>query len=107
MSIQILLFGLLLFLEIPQIILFAQHAIASTYGDKYYGTKATFNLWQPTVERGNDFSLAQIWIRGGSYQSNDLNTIEAGWQVRPRKEKRKSTFVKVPFILHSPTTFLH
>ncbi|CAN6373654.1 unnamed protein product, partial [Urochloa humidicola] len=42
----------------------------------------TINLWQPTIE-GNGFSLAQLWITGGSYQGNDLNTIEAGWQVYP------------------------
>ncbi|KAF8775600.1 hypothetical protein HU200_004376 [Digitaria exilis] len=58
-----------------------QHAIASAYGEKYYGTRATVNLWQPTVERGNGFSLAQLWIGGGL--GNDINTIEAGWQVYP------------------------
>jgi hypothetical protein len=39
------------------------------------------------AERANDFSLAQLWITGGAYNSNDLNTIEAGWQVRPLKQK--------------------
>ncbi|CAL4990958.1 unnamed protein product [Urochloa decumbens] len=59
------------------------HAVASASGDNnYYGTKTTINLWQPTIE-GNGFSLAQLWITGGSYQGNDLNTIEAGWQVYP------------------------
>nr|CAB3492260.1 unnamed protein product [Digitaria exilis] len=60
-----------------------QHAAASASGDEYYGTKATFNLWQPTLESANDFSLAQLWIVGGSYERNDLNTIEAGWHVFP------------------------
>ncbi|OQU84026.1 uncharacterized protein LOC8070245 [Sorghum bicolor] len=61
-----------------------QHAVASAWGnDKYYGTQATFNLWQPTVESAKHFSLAQLWITSGSYQNNDLNTIEAGWQVFP------------------------
>lgn len=73
-------FQIIIISEIPQIILFAQHAIASAYGEKYYGTRATVNLWQPTVERGNGFSLAQLWIGGGL--GNDINTIEAGWQVR-------------------------
>ncbi|PAN42852.1 hypothetical protein PAHAL_8G192300 [Panicum hallii] len=58
-----------------------QHAVASAQEDKYYGTNATINLWQPMAERANDFSLAQLWITGGAYNSNDLNTIEAGWQV--------------------------
>lgn len=65
-----------------------QHAAASASGDKYYGTKATLNLWQPTLGSANDFSLAQLWIIGGSYEGNDLNTIEAGWHVRLRKKTR-------------------
>ncbi|KAM3280344.1 hypothetical protein ACQJBY_047246 [Aegilops geniculata] len=60
-----------------------QWATASTQADKLHGTKATLNLWQPTIEGGNDFSLTQIWITAGSYPDKDLNTIEAGWQVSP------------------------
>jgi hypothetical protein len=37
------------------------------------------------IKRANDFSLAQLWITGGPYNC-DLNTIEAGWQVRPLKK---------------------
>ena len=59
-----------------------QHAIASASEDEnYYGTQATFNLWEPIVERDEGFSLAQFWISSGSYSDNDLNTIEAGWQM--------------------------
>ncbi|KAG2562298.1 hypothetical protein PVAP13_8KG255400 [Panicum virgatum] len=57
-----------------------QHAVAYAQEDKYYGTNATINLWQPMIKRANDFSLAQLWITGGPYNC-DLNTIEAGWQV--------------------------
>uniref|UniRef100_K3ZNU6 Neprosin PEP catalytic domain-containing protein n=1 Tax=Setaria italica TaxID=4555 RepID=K3ZNU6_SETIT len=57
-----------------------QHAIAYTPKARYYGTKTSINLWQPTIGRAKDFSLAQLWISGGSYSGNDLNTIEAGWQ---------------------------
>ncbi|KAJ1277113.1 hypothetical protein BS78_05G269500 [Paspalum vaginatum] len=61
-----------------------QYGVAYTLGDdKYYGTQATFNLWQPKVEKGEDFSLTQFWIAGGSFDNNDLNTIEVGWQVYP------------------------
>ncbi|KAJ1277109.1 hypothetical protein BS78_05G269000 [Paspalum vaginatum] len=35
------------------------------------------------VEKGEDFSLTQFWIAGGSFDNNDLNTIEVGWQVYP------------------------
>ncbi|KAF3611535.1 hypothetical protein DY000_02044916 [Brassica cretica] len=50
-----------------------------------YGTKATLNVWNPVVESGDDFSLAQIWVTSGNYKNNDLNTIETGWQVYPNK----------------------
>ncbi|CAN6373638.1 unnamed protein product [Urochloa humidicola] len=36
------------------------------------------------IERASDFSLAQLWITGGPYASNELNTVEAGWHVFPR-----------------------
>jgi hypothetical protein len=58
-----------------------QHAIAYVEGDKYYGAKATINVWQPKIEQANEFSLSQLWILGGSF-GQDLNSIEAGWQVR-------------------------
>ncbi|CAM0947903.1 unnamed protein product [Alopecurus aequalis] len=60
-----------------------QYAVASAQVDKFYGTKATMNLWQPMIARAKDFSLTQLWISGGSYNGNNLNTIEAGWQVSP------------------------
>lgn len=68
------------------------HAVASASGDNnYYGTKTTINLWQPTIESGNGFSLAQLWITAGSYEGNDLNTIEAGWQVYPGRYHDSNT----------------
>ncbi|WVZ49342.1 hypothetical protein U9M48_000710 [Paspalum notatum var. saurae] len=61
-----------------------QYGVAFALGDdKYYGTQGTFNLWQPKFEKDEDFSLTQFWIAGGSYENNDLNTIEVGWQVYP------------------------
>ncbi|XP_060217849.1 protein neprosin-like [Lycium barbarum] len=59
-----------------------QHAIAYVEGDKYYGAKATINVWEPKIQQPNEFSLSQIWLLGGSFDS-DLNSIEAGWQVSP------------------------
>lgn len=38
------------------------------------------NVWHPKVEQANEFSLAQVWLPAGSY-NNELNSIEAGWQV--------------------------
>ncbi|THF99745.1 hypothetical protein TEA_007101 [Camellia sinensis var. sinensis] len=57
-----------------------EYAMVVVQGDKYYGTKATMNVWKPIVQQSNEFSLSQLWIVAGSYPSN-LNTIEAGWQV--------------------------
>lgn len=57
-----------------------QHAIAYVEGGKYYGAKATINVWEPKIQLPNEFSLSQIWILGGSF-GQDLNSIEAGWQV--------------------------
>ncbi|XP_031473677.1 uncharacterized protein LOC116246111 [Nymphaea colorata] len=59
-----------------------QHAIAYVEGDKFYGAKATINVWQPKIQQSNEFSLSQLWILGGSF-GQDLNSIEAGWQVSP------------------------
>lgn len=59
-----------------------QHAIAYVQGDDYYGAKATINVWNPKIQQGNEFSLSQLWILGGSF-GEDLNSIEAGWQVSP------------------------
>ncbi|KAA0040111.1 uncharacterized protein E6C27_scaffold366G00860 [Cucumis melo var. makuwa] len=59
-----------------------QHAIAYVEGDKFYGAKATINVWEPKIQQPNEFSLSQLWILGGSF-GQDLNSIEAGWQVSP------------------------
>ncbi|RWR72643.1 hypothetical protein CKAN_00088000 [Cinnamomum micranthum f. kanehirae] len=59
-----------------------QHAITYVEGGKYYGTKATMNVWQPKIQRLNEFSLSQLWVLGGTF-GEDLNSIEAGWQVSP------------------------
>ncbi|XP_071720126.1 protein neprosin-like [Rutidosis leptorrhynchoides] len=58
-----------------------QYAIAYVRGE-FYGTKATMNIWRPMVQKSSELSLSQVWILGGSFDS-DLNTIGAGWQVYP------------------------
>ncbi|CAD6252406.1 unnamed protein product [Miscanthus lutarioriparius] len=69
--------------DTPNVLNGHKHAVAAAQDNKCYGTKASFNLWQPTIARTNDFSLSQLWVTAGSYSGNDLNTIEAGWQVYP------------------------
>lgn len=49
-------------------------------GGQYYGAKANINVWTPAVTDPYEFSLSQLWVISGSF-GNDLNTVEAGWQV--------------------------
>ncbi|XP_030511551.1 uncharacterized protein LOC115725998 [Rhodamnia argentea] len=61
-----------------------EHAIAYTGSSpEVYGARATINVWDPSIEEVNEFSLSQIWILSGSFDGTDLNSIEAGWQVSP------------------------
>lgn len=61
-----------------------EHAIAYTgTSQEVYGAKATINVWDPSIEVVNEFSLSQIWVLSGSFDGSDLNSIEAGWQVSP------------------------
>ncbi|XVF57047.1 hypothetical protein PTKIN_Ptkin06aG0171700 [Pterospermum kingtungense] len=61
-----------------------EHAIAYTgTSQEVYGAKATINVWDPSIEAVNEFSLSQIWVLSGSFDGSDLNSIEAGWQVSP------------------------
>ncbi|OVA20769.1 protein of unknown function DUF239 [Macleaya cordata] len=59
-----------------------EHAVGYVTGEQYYGAKASLNVWSPRVTNMYEFSLSQIWVISGSF-GNDLNTIEAGWQVSP------------------------
>ncbi|XP_047316841.1 uncharacterized protein LOC124920400 [Impatiens glandulifera] len=59
-----------------------EHAVAFVNGDQYYGAKASINVWSPKVTDEFEFSLSQLWVISGSF-GEDLNTIEAGWQVSP------------------------
>ncbi|KAF3452382.1 hypothetical protein FNV43_RR02815 [Rhamnella rubrinervis] len=61
-----------------------EHAIAYTgTSQDMYGAKATINVWDPSIQVVNEFSLSQIWVLSGSFDGSDLNSIEAGWQVSP------------------------
>ncbi|XP_073021420.1 protein neprosin-like [Primulina eburnea] len=61
-----------------------EHAIAYTRpSGEIYGAKATINVWNPSIELVNEFSLSQIWVLSGSFNGSELNSIEAGWQVSP------------------------
>ncbi|XBI25144.1 hypothetical protein VPH35_050122 [Triticum aestivum] len=57
-----------------------EHAVGYVTGDQFYGAKASLNVWPARVASAAEFSLSQIWVISGTF-GNDLNTIEAGWQV--------------------------
>ncbi|KAK4423859.1 hypothetical protein Salat_1968800 [Sesamum alatum] len=59
-----------------------EHAVGYVSGEEYYGAKASINVWAPRVSNRYEFSLSQMWVIAGSF-GDDLNTIEAGWQVSP------------------------
>ncbi|XP_074309893.1 protein neprosin-like [Silene latifolia] len=59
-----------------------EHAVGYVSGNQYYGAKASINVWSPKVANPYEFSLSQMWVISGSF-GDDLNTIEAGWQVSP------------------------
>ncbi|MQM00758.1 hypothetical protein Taro_033499 [Colocasia esculenta] len=56
-----------------------QHCSINVDHDKFYGVKATLNVWNPKVEKNYEFSLSQVWVIGRDLQ----NTLEAGWLVHP------------------------
>ncbi|KAI3976250.1 hypothetical protein MKX01_021792 [Papaver californicum] len=60
-----------------------EHAVGYVTGKQYFGAKASLNVWSPKVTNMYEFSLSQIWVISGTF-GNDLNTIEAGWQVSPQ-----------------------
>ncbi|KAK4253612.1 hypothetical protein QN277_010263 [Acacia crassicarpa] len=68
----------------PQVVGNAGHeyAIAYTKGDRYYGAQAHMNAWKPNVQQRDEFSISQLWVINID-DSNNLNTIEAGWTVNP------------------------
>ncbi|EPS58032.1 hypothetical protein M569_16785, partial [Genlisea aurea] len=59
-----------------------EHAVGYVTGQEFYGAKASINVWSPRVTNPFEFSLSQMWVIAGSF-GDDLNTIEAGWQVSP------------------------
>ncbi|KAL4015939.1 hypothetical protein IC575_023548 [Cucumis melo] len=59
-----------------------EHAVGFVSGEEYYGAKGSINVWAPRVTNQYEFSLSQMWVISGSF-GDDLNTIEAGWQVSP------------------------
>ncbi|XP_054813492.1 uncharacterized protein LOC129314147 [Prosopis cineraria] len=59
-----------------------EYALVFLKGNKYYGAKGTMNVWNPRVQQSQEFSLSAIRILNDA-DSENLEIIEAGWQVNP------------------------
>jgi hypothetical protein len=60
-----------------------QYAVAYAWDDTF-GVSARLSVWRPELEHDGDFSLAQVWVVGGTdggYTPEGAETVEAGWQV--------------------------
>ncbi|CDP16944.1 unnamed protein product [Coffea canephora] len=58
--------------------------VATVTEDCFYGTRVKIHVWKGNETDQYDFRLSQVWIASGNTTSNDLNTVEAGWQVNPK-----------------------
>ncbi|XP_038721956.1 uncharacterized protein LOC120014107 [Tripterygium wilfordii] len=54
-----------------------EYAFCRLQGGKYYGIKASLNIWEPFVQYPFEFSASQMWLGAGP--PDKLNSIEAGW----------------------------
>ncbi|XP_028788820.1 uncharacterized protein LOC114744845 [Neltuma alba] len=59
-----------------------QYATTEVKKDKYYGAKATINVWRTHVQQHSEYSLSQIWVINQDDNDN-VESVEAGWQVNP------------------------
>lgn len=69
-----------LYMEAPDAGVSHQYAHAYTVIDNQ-GEQAAFNVWQPAVERSNEFSLSQLWVVRPAADVPERQTVETGWQV--------------------------
>ncbi|GKV48737.1 hypothetical protein SLEP1_g55536 [Rubroshorea leprosula] len=53
-----------------------------TVGYNYIGARGEINIWNPKVDSPDDFTTAQIWLRGGP--GDNFESIESGWVVNPK-----------------------
>lgn len=56
-----------------------QAAVLLTVGYNYIGAQANINVWCPNVESTEDYTTAQIWLKGGP--GENFESVESGWMV--------------------------
>ncbi|XP_022728857.1 uncharacterized protein LOC111284469 [Durio zibethinus] len=64
-------------------------AFLLTLGYNYIGAKGEINVWNPNVASPDDYSTAQIWMKGGP--GDDFESLESGWVVNPKLYGDKRT----------------
>ncbi|CAH9078284.1 unnamed protein product [Cuscuta epithymum] len=69
-----------------------KYAVVHERGDEpdKIGIKATFNIWNPKVER-DDLSISQMWIKNDL--AEPVETLEAGWLVDPKAHPDTRFFI--------------
>jgi hypothetical protein len=60
-------------------VMIMQDAHLATVGENFIGATANINIWNPRVDRPEDFTTAQIWLKAAN--GLEVETIEAGWAV--------------------------
>lgn len=56
-----------------------QKAILFTLGYRYLGAKGDIRVFNPFVEKEDEYSTSQVALISGSY--DDYECVEAGWAV--------------------------
>jgi hypothetical protein len=56
-----------------------QDAHLLAYGFNFIGAQANINVWNPKVDKPEDFTTAQMWLK--TTNGDNIESIEAGWVV--------------------------
>ncbi|XP_031250284.1 uncharacterized protein LOC116108147 [Pistacia vera] len=64
-------------------------AVLVTVGYNYLGAQGDINVWNPNVDLEDDYTAAQIWLKGGPGDS--FESVESGWMVNPKLYGDKRT----------------
>jgi hypothetical protein len=56
-----------------------QDAHLLAYGFNFIGAQANINVWNPKVDKPEDFTTAQMWLK--TTNGDNIESIEAGWTV--------------------------
>jgi hypothetical protein len=72
-----------------------QDAHLATFGYNFIGALGNINIWNPKVERPEDFTTAQIWLKAAN--GLEIETIEAGWAVSDHPPSKSRSTIHTYF----------